>query len=89
MLVFLNAEGKEVARINGGLKSVEDALLLDRFVTEKNEGVCRLELGKGGEATLQDFIRGVVAAHYVHANPHIDQGLSLEWSRTGIPTRES
>ena len=35
VLVFLNPEGKEVARINGGLKSVEDGLLLDRFVNEK------------------------------------------------------
>ena len=35
VLVFLDAGGKEVARVSGGLKSVEDALLLDRFVSEK------------------------------------------------------
>ena len=36
VLVFLDAAGKEVARIKGGLKSREDALLLDRFVSEKH-----------------------------------------------------
>ncbi len=35
VLVFLNADGKEVARVTGGLKSVQDGLLLHRFVTEK------------------------------------------------------
>jgi thioredoxin-related protein len=35
VLVFLDGQGKEVARLSGGLKSKEDALLLDRFVTEK------------------------------------------------------
>ena len=35
MLVFLDAQGKEVARA-AGLKSVEDALLLDRFVSGKH-----------------------------------------------------
>lgn len=36
VLVFLDAQGKEVARLSGGLKSAEDALLLDRFVSEKH-----------------------------------------------------
>jgi thioredoxin-related protein len=36
VLVFLDGQGKEVARLSGGLKSKEDALLLDRFVTEKH-----------------------------------------------------
>ena len=36
VLVFLDGSGKEVARIKGGLKSAEDALLLDRFVSEKH-----------------------------------------------------
>jgi hypothetical protein len=36
VLVFLDGQGKEVARLRGGLKSPEDALLLDRFVSEKH-----------------------------------------------------
>lgn len=36
VLVFLDGQGKEVARLRGGLKSTEDALLLDRFVSEKH-----------------------------------------------------
>jgi hypothetical protein len=36
VLVFLDSQGKEVARLTGGLKSAEDALLLDRFVSEKH-----------------------------------------------------
>lgn len=36
VLVFLDSQGKEVARLRGGLKSTEDALLLDRFVSEKH-----------------------------------------------------
>lgn len=36
VLVFLDGQGKEVARLTGGLRSVEDALLLDRFVSEKH-----------------------------------------------------
>ncbi len=36
VLVFLDSEGKEVARLTGGLKSKEDALLLDRFVAERH-----------------------------------------------------
>jgi hypothetical protein len=35
VLVFLDGQGKEVARLSGGLRSAEDALLLDRFVSEK------------------------------------------------------
>jgi thioredoxin-related protein len=35
VLVFLDGAGKEVARLTGGLKTVEDALLLDRYVAEK------------------------------------------------------
>lgn len=36
VLVFLDGQGKEVARLTGGLRTVEDALLLDRFVAEKH-----------------------------------------------------
>ena len=36
VLIFLDAHGKEVARIKGGLKSQGDALLLDRFVSGKH-----------------------------------------------------
>jgi hypothetical protein len=36
VLVFLDGQGKEVARLTGGLKTAEDALLLDRFVAEKH-----------------------------------------------------
>lgn len=36
VLVFLDSQGKEVARVNGGLDSVKEALLLDRFVSEKH-----------------------------------------------------
>jgi thioredoxin-related protein len=36
VLVFLDGSGKEVARLTGGLKTVEDALLLDRYVAEKH-----------------------------------------------------
>jgi hypothetical protein len=36
VLVFLDAQGKEVARLSGGLRSTQDALLLDRFVSEKH-----------------------------------------------------
>jgi thioredoxin-related protein len=36
VLVFLDTQGKEVARVTGGLKSADDALLLDRFVAEKH-----------------------------------------------------
>lgn len=36
VLVFLDGQGKEVARLTGGLKTVEEALLLDRFVAEKH-----------------------------------------------------
>jgi len=36
LLVFLDAQGKEVARVARGLKSVEDALLLDRFVSGRH-----------------------------------------------------
>lgn len=36
VMVFLDGQGKEVARLTGGLKSVEDALLLDLFVSEKH-----------------------------------------------------
>lgn len=36
VLVFLDSKGKEVARMTAGLKSVEEALLLDRFVSEKH-----------------------------------------------------
>jgi hypothetical protein len=35
VIVFLDGTGKEVARLTGGLKSVKDALLLDRFVSER------------------------------------------------------
>lgn len=36
VLVFLDSQGKEVARLTSGLKSAEEALLLDRFVSEKH-----------------------------------------------------
>jgi hypothetical protein len=36
VLVFLESQGKEVVRFTAGLKSVEEALLLDRFVSEKH-----------------------------------------------------
>jgi hypothetical protein len=36
VLVFLDGSGKEVARLTGGLKTTEDALLLDRYVAEKH-----------------------------------------------------
>ncbi len=36
VLVFLDAQGKEVARVRGGFRSPEDALLLDRFVSGKH-----------------------------------------------------
>lgn len=36
VLVFLDGQGKEVARMTAGLKSVEEALLLDRFVSGKH-----------------------------------------------------
>jgi hypothetical protein len=36
VLVFLDGEGTEVTRFSGGLKSAEDALLLDRFVSERH-----------------------------------------------------
>lgn len=36
VMVFLDGSGKEVARLTGGLKTTEDALLLDRYVTEKH-----------------------------------------------------
>lgn len=36
VLVFLDGQGKQVVRLTGGLKTVEDALLLDRFVSEKH-----------------------------------------------------
>ena len=36
VLVFLDSQGKEVARMTAGLKSVEEALLLDRFVSGKH-----------------------------------------------------
>lgn len=35
VLVFLDATGKEVARHVGRVNSKEDALLLDRFISEK------------------------------------------------------
>lgn len=35
MIVFLDAQGKEVARV-AGLRSKDEALLLDRFVSEKH-----------------------------------------------------
>ncbi len=35
-LVFLDRQGKEVARFTGRLNSAEEALLLDRFVSEKH-----------------------------------------------------
>ena len=36
VLVFLDSQGKEVALTTAGLKSVEEALLLDRFVSGKH-----------------------------------------------------
>jgi hypothetical protein len=36
VLVFLDGQGMEVTRFTAGLKSVEEALLLDRFVSEKH-----------------------------------------------------
>lgn len=36
VLVFLDGAGKEVARIRGGLKGKDDALLLDRFISGKH-----------------------------------------------------
>ena len=36
VLVFLDGAGKEVARLTGGLKTVDNALLLDRYVAEKH-----------------------------------------------------
>ncbi len=36
VLVFLDPQGKEVVRHHGGLKSKEEALLLDRFVSERH-----------------------------------------------------
>ena len=36
VLVFLDGQGKEVARHTGGLKSKEEALLLDRYIAEKH-----------------------------------------------------
>jgi len=36
VMVFLDSQGKEVTRITAGLKSVDEALLLDRFVSGKH-----------------------------------------------------
>jgi hypothetical protein len=36
VLIFLDASGKQVARIVGGLKSKEDALLLDRYIAGRH-----------------------------------------------------
>lgn len=36
VLVFLDAKGKEVFRFRGGLRSGEDALLLDRYVSGRH-----------------------------------------------------
>ena len=36
VLVFLDVQGKEVARFTGRLGSAKEALLLDRFVSEKH-----------------------------------------------------
>ncbi len=36
VMVFLNSAGEEVARHVGRVNSKEDALLLDRFITEKH-----------------------------------------------------
>lgn len=36
VLVFLDGQGKEVARLTGGLKTKQDALLLDRYVSERH-----------------------------------------------------
>jgi hypothetical protein len=35
VMVFLDSQGKEVARIKGGLKGKDDALLLNRFISGK------------------------------------------------------
>jgi hypothetical protein len=36
VIVFLDSQGKEVARHVGGLKTKEEALALDRYVTERH-----------------------------------------------------
>jgi hypothetical protein len=36
VLVFLDPQGREVARHVGGLKTKEEALLLDRYVSERH-----------------------------------------------------
>lgn len=36
VLVFLDVQGKEVMRLNGGLRSEKDALLLDRYVSGRH-----------------------------------------------------
>lgn len=36
VLVFLDAQGKEVYRLNRGLKSSKQALLIERFVSERH-----------------------------------------------------
>ena len=36
VLVFLDVQGKEVMRFTAGLKTADEALLLDRFVSEKH-----------------------------------------------------
>lgn len=36
VLVFLDGQGREVARLTGGLKTKQDALLLDRYVSERH-----------------------------------------------------
>jgi hypothetical protein len=36
VMVFLDSQGKEVARLTAGLKSAEEALLLDSFVSGKH-----------------------------------------------------
>jgi hypothetical protein len=36
VMVFLDSQGKEVVRITAGLKSAEEALLLDSFVAGKH-----------------------------------------------------
>ena len=36
VLVFLNAEGKEVYRLNRGLKGSKQALQIDKFVSERH-----------------------------------------------------
>lgn len=35
-MVFLDASGKEVARVSGGLRTKEDAFLLDRYISGKH-----------------------------------------------------